>query len=296
MEAYLVAIAIVGAIYVLLTLGLTVQYGLTGLVNFGHVGFFAIGAYASALISMQGVPLVLSFACAAVIAALASWPIGLVALRLRDDYFAVVTLGFSETVRLALTSEKWLTNGVQGIPGIPRSFAGLGVGLPGALATLAAVTLVCVAVALVLRRIVRSPFGRVIEAIRDNEEALRALGKDPARFKIQVLALGAALAGVAGAFYAHYITYLSPDQFIPLVTFYVWMAMIMGGVGRVSGAVVGALLLMLFLEGTRFLRDLLPGVVSEVDMASVRIGAVGLALILFTLFRPQGLIGDYTRR
>lgn len=296
MEAYLVAIAIVGAIYVLLTLGLTVQYGLTGLVNFGHVGFFAIGAYASALISMQGVPLVLSFACAAVIAALASWPIGLVALRLRDDYFAVVTLGFSETVRLALTSEKWLTNGVQGIPGIPRSFAGLGVGLPGALATLAAVTLVCVAVALVLRRIVRSPFGRVIEAIRDNEEALRALGKDPARFKIQVLALGAALAGVAGAFYAHYITYLSPDQFIPLVTFYVWMAMIMGGVGRVSGAVVGALLLMLFLEGTRFLRDLLPGVVSEVDMASVRIGAVGLALILFTLFRPQGLMGDYTRR
>lgn len=296
MEAYLVAIAIVGAIYVLLTLGLTLQYGLTGLVNFGHVGFFAIGAYASALISMQGVPLVLSFACAAAIAALASWPIGLVALRLRDDYFAVVTLGFSETVRLALTSEKWLTNGVQGIPGIPRTFAGLGVGLPGALATLAAITLVCLAVALVLRRIVRSPFGRVIEAIRDNEEALKALGKDPARFKIQVLALGAALAGIAGAFYAHYITYLSPDQFIPLVTFYVWMAMIMGGVGRVSGAVVGALLLMLFLEGTRFLRDLLPGLVSEVDMASLRLGAVGLALILFTLFRPQGLMGDYTRR
>lgn len=296
MEAYLVAIAIVGAIYVLLTLGLTLQYGLTGLVNFGHVGFFAIGAYASAIISLQGVPLVVSFTCAAVIAALASWPIGLVALRLRDDYFAVVTLGFSETVRLALTSEKWLTNGVQGIPGIPRTFAGLGVGMPGALATLAAITLVCAAGALVLRRIVRSPFGRVIEAIRDNEEALRALGKDPARFKIQVLALGAALAGVAGAFYAHYITYLSPDQFIPLVTFYVWMAMIMGGVGRVSGAVVGALLLMLFLEGTRFLRDLLPGLVSEVEMASVRLGAVGLALILFTLFRPQGLVGDYTRR
>ena len=296
MEAYLVAIAIVGAIYVLLTLGLTLQYGLTGLVNFGHVGFFAIGAYASAIVSMQGVPLPLSFAAAAALAALAAWPLGLVALRLRDDYFAVVTLGFSETVRLALTSEKWLTNGVQGIPGIPRSFAGLGVGLPGALATLAAITLVCAAAALILRRITRSPFGRAIEAIRDNEEALKALGKDPARFKMQVLALGAALAGVAGAFYAHYITYLSPDQFIPLVTFYVWMAMIMGGVGRVSGAVVGALLLMLFLEGTRFLRDIAPDMISAVDMASVRLGAVGLALILFTLFRPQGLVGDYTRR
>ncbi len=296
MEAYLVAIATFGAIYVLLTLGLTLQYGLTGLVNFGHVGFFAIGAYASALLSLQGLPLVASFAAAALIAALAAWPIGLVALRLREDYFAVVTLGFSETVRLAITSESWLTNGVQGVPGIPRTFADLGVGMTGALATLGAVALVCVAAALALRRITRSPFGRVIEAIRDNEEALKALGKDPARFKMQVLALGAALAGIAGAFYAHYITYISPDQFIPLVTFYVWMAMIMGGVGRVSGAVVGALLLMLFLEGTRFLRDIAPDAVSAVDMASLRIGAVGLALILFTLFRPQGLVGDYTRR
>ncbi len=296
MEAYLVAIAIIGAIYVLLTLGLTVQYGLTGLVNFGHVGFFAIGAYASGLLALQGVPLPICFAAAALAAAIAAWPIGLVALRLREDYFAVVTLGFGETVRLAITSERWLTNGVQGIPGLPRMYADLGIGLPSALAVLATLALVCAAVALILRRIVRSPFGRVIEAIRDNEEALKALGKDPTRFKIQVLALGAALAGLAGAFYAHYITYLSPDQFIPLVTFYVWMAMIMGGVGRVSGAVAGALLLMLFLEGTRFLRDVAPDAISAVDMASVRLGAVGLALILFTLYRPQGLVGDYTRR
>jgi branched-chain amino acid transport system permease protein len=296
MEAYLAAIGIIAAVYVLLTLGLTLQYGLTGLVNFGHVGFFALGAYASALLAMQGAPLVFSFAAAALVAALAAWPIGLVALRLREDYFAVVTLGFGETVRLAITSERWLTNGVQGIPGIPRLFPDLGVGLPAALATLGAIALVCAAAALILRRIARSPFGRVIEAIRDNEEALKALGKDPARFKLQVMMLGSALAGIAGAFYAHYITYISPDQFVPLVTFYAWMAMIMGGVGRVSGAVVGAGLLMLFLEGTRFLRDLLPGLVSEVEMASLRLGAIGLALVLFTLFRPQGLMGDYTRR
>jgi branched-chain amino acid transport system permease protein len=293
--AYLVAIGIMAAIYVLLTLGLTLQYGLTGLVNFGHVGFFAIGAYASALLSLQGVPLPLTFLAAAIAAAIAAWPIGLVALRLREDYFAVVTLGFGETVRLAITSERWLTNGVQGIPGIPRLFAGMPVGLGEALATLGVIVLACTVAALMLRRIAKSPFGRVIGAIRDNEEALKALGKDPARFKLQVMMLGSALAGIAGAFYGHYITYLSPDQFIPLVTFYAWMAMIMGGVGRVSGAVVGAALLMLFLEGTRFLRDIVPGV-SEVDMASVRLGAVGLALVLFTLFRPQGLMGDYTKR
>ena len=125
MEAYLVAIAIVALIYVLLALGLTLQYGFTGLINFGHVGFFAIGAYTSAILAINGLPLVLSFAAGTIVAGLAAWPIGLIALRLRDDYFAIVTLGFSETVRLVITSEKWLTNGVQGIPAIPRMFAGI---------------------------------------------------------------------------------------------------------------------------------------------------------------------------
>lgn len=296
MEAYLAAIAAIALIYVLLALGLTLHYGLTGLINFGHVGFFCIGAYAAAILSTKGgMPIAVGFVAAAVLAGLAAWPIGLVSLRLRDDYFAIVTLGFSETVRLVVTSERWLTNGVQGIPGIPRLFEGLGVGLPSALAIVGVLLAVNAAAIWLFFRLVKSPFGRMIEAIRDNEEAVRALGKDPARFKIRVLVLGAALAGIAGAFYAHYIGYVVPDQFIPLVTFYVWMAIIMGGVGRISGAVVGAALLMLFLEGSRFLRDIVP-FISAVDMASVRIGAVGLALVLFTMFRPQGLMGDYTRR
>ena len=294
MEAYFIAISIIALIYVILSLGLTLQYGLTGLINFGHVGFFAIGAYTSALLALKGVPLVFSFAAAAALAGLAAWPIGLVSLRLRDDYFAIVTLGFSEVVRIVITSERWLTNGVQGVPGIPRLYDSLGgsVAQLAVLVTVLAVTLVGV---WIIRRIAGSPFGRLIEAIRDNEEAVQALGKDPARFKIQVLVVGAALAGIAGAFYAHYITYIVPDQFIPLVTFYVWMAIIMGGVGRVSGAIVGTAILMLFLEGSRFLRDIVPGV-SEVDMASVRIGAVGLLLVLFIMYRPQGLMGDYTKR
>ena len=294
MEAYFIAIGIIALIYVILSLGLTLQYGLTGLINFGHVGFFAIGAYTSALLALKGVPLVFSFAAAAALAGLAAWPIGLVSLRLRDDYFAIVTLGFSEVVRIVITSERWLTNGVQGVPGIPRLYESLG-GSVAQLAVSVTVLAVTLVGAWIIRRIAGSPFGRVIEAIRDNEEAVQALGKDPARFKIQVLVVGAALAGIAGAFYAHYITYIVPDQFIPLVTFYVWMAIIMGGVGRVSGAIVGTAILMLFLEGSRFLRDIVPGV-SEVDMASVRIGAVGLLLVLFIMYRPQGLMGDYTKR
>lgn len=295
MSVYVVAISTVSLIYVLLALGLTLQYGLTGLINFGHVGFFAIGAYASAILATEGVPLVACFAAAALLAGLAAWPIGLVSLRLRDDYFPIVTLGFSETVRFVITSEKWLTNGVQGIPGIPRLFAGLSVGLAAQVAVLAVVLAVTVLAVVAMHRIVRSPFGRVIEAIRDNEDALRALGKEPARFKVQVLVLGAALAGVAGAFYAHYITYIVPDQFVPLVTFYVWMAIIIGGVGRVSGAVVGTVILMGLLEGSRFIRDVLPGV-SEVEMASLRLGVIGVLLVLFTIYRPQGLMGGFARR
>lgn len=294
MEAYLIAIGIIALIYVILSLGLTLQYGLTGLINFGHVGFFAIGAYTSALLALNGVPIFVGFLAAAVFAGLAAWPIGIVSLRLRDDYFAIVTLGFSEVVRIVITSEKWLTSGVQGIPGIPRLYEGWS-GTGAQLAVLMTVLAVALVGVWIIRRIAGSPFGRLIEAIRDDEEAVQALGKDPARFKIQVLIVGAALAGIAGAFYAHYITYIVPDQFIPLVTFYVWMAIIMGGVGRVSGAVVGSAILMLFLEGSRFLRDVIPGI-SEVDMASVRIGAVGLLLILFIMFRPQGLMGDYTKR
>ncbi len=292
MAAYLIAIASIASIYMLLALGLTLQFGFTGLINFGHVGFFCIGAYAAAILSLHGASPLVGFLAAAVLAALAAWPIGLVSLRLRDDYFAIVTLGFGEVVRLVATSEQWLTHGVQGIPGVPALFAGAGAAQPVVL--LAVLAAVNVAAALAMRRIVRSPFGRIIGAIRDNEDAVKALGKNPAGFKIQVLMLGSALAGIAGAFYAHYIGYIAPDQFIPLVTFQVWMAVIMGGAGRVSGAVVGTLLLMLFLEGSRFLRDALP-FISDVQMASLRLGAVGLALVLFTLYRPQGLLGDARR-
>ena len=290
MTAYLVAVAIVALIYMLLTIGLNLQYGYTGLINFGVVAFFGIGAYTSALLSLAGWPLVPAFIVAMIAGALVSYPIGLLSLRLSDDYLAVVTLGFSEVVRLFIQQEQWLTRGVQGLPGIPRMFQSLGVGEYAELATLAVLILCNLAAIALMLHLVRSPYGRLIQAIRDDEVAVEVIGKDPRRLKIQVFMLGAGLAGLAGAFYAHFITYLSPDQFLPLVTFYVWIAMIIGGTGRTSGAVAGSLILMIFLEGSRFARDWIPGV-SEVQMASVRLALVGLALILFTLYRPQGLMG-----
>src|SRR6185369_8362010 len=290
MTAYLVAVGIVALIYMLLTIGLNLQYGYTGLTNFGVVAFFAIGAYGSALLTLRGWPMVPAFLVAMGVSAVAAYPIGLLSLRLSDDYLAVVTLGFSEVVRLVIQEERWLTKGVQGLPGIPRIFQSWGVGNYAELATLATLLACTVAAIGLMRHLVRSPYGRLIQAIRDDEIAVGAVGKDPRRLKVQVLMLGSALAGLAGAFYAHYITYISPEQFLPLVTFYVWIAMIIGGTGRTAGAVAGSLILMVFLEGSRFARDWIPGV-SEVQMASVRLALVGLGLILFTLYRPQGLMG-----
>ncbi|HYG91387.1 MAG TPA: branched-chain amino acid ABC transporter permease [Azospirillum sp.] len=295
MLEYLLAVGVIAAIYLLLTQGLNLQYGFTGLVNFGHVGFFAAGAYASALLTKAGVPMPLGFLAALAAGAALAYPVGLLSLRLRVDYFAIVTLAFSEAVRLAITNEKWLTGGVQGIPGIPALAGGFGVPLSNSMAAFLLLVAANVAVVLATRRLVKSPFGRLIQAIRDDEDAVAALGKNPGAYKVQIFVIGAALAGLAGAFYAHYISYIVPDQFVPLLTFYVWVAMILGGTGRVSGAVVGTLVLMGFLEGSRFLRDAIPGV-SEVEMASVRIGVVGLALILLMLHRPGGIMGDYTSK
>lgn len=289
MLSYLCAIGIVALIYALLALGLNLQFGLTRLVNFGVVAFFAIGAYTSGLLSLQGVPLFVSFALATVFSAIMALPIGLLSLRLRDDYLAIVTLGFSEAIRIGIQQEEWLTKGVQGLPGLPKLF----VAWFGGDSDVAIFALLIAIVALVCWgtvRLTQSPFGRLLKAIGDDETALAALGKDPAWFKVQVFMLGAALAGLAGAFYAHFITFITPEQFIPLITFYVWMGLIMGGSGRVSGALMGTVLLMVFLEGSRFVKDWIPGV-SEVGMASLRLAAVGMALILVTLYKPEGLFG-----
>ncbi|MDA8446553.1 branched-chain amino acid ABC transporter permease [Paracidovorax valerianellae] len=292
MIAYLCAIGVIALIYCLLALGLNLQFGLTRLVNFGVVAFFAVGAYTSGLLSLQGVPLAVCFIAAGVLSGLLALPIGLLSLRLRDDYLAIVTLGFSEAVRISIQQESWLTKGVQGLPGLPKLFAAWGP--VSDMATFATLLLLVALVSWGTVRLTRSPFGRLLKAIGDDEAALSALGKDPAWFKVQVFMLGAALAGVAGAFYAHFITFITPEQFIPLITFYVWMGLVMGGAGTVRGAVFGSLLLMVFLEGSRFAKDWVPGV-SEVGMASLRLAAVGLALILVTLYRPNGLFGGKTQ-
>ncbi|MGF7158749.1 branched-chain amino acid transport system permease protein [Rhodoligotrophos appendicifer] len=295
MEFYLIAISITVLIYMLMASGLALQYGFTGLINFGYVGFFAIGAYTSAILSMQGVPLPLTFLAATLLAAVVAYPLGIITLRLSGDYLAIITLGFSESLRMVLQKEEWLTRGVHGIPGIPRVFDNWAGPVSGDLTLLGLLLIVNIGVFVLMRHLITSPFGRVIASIRDNEVAVSALGKNPASFKTRSLMLGSALGGLAGAFQAHYVTFISPEQFVPLITFYVWIAIILGGAGRISGIIVGTIILLTFLEGSRFLRDFVGGV-SEVQLASVRFWIIGMALICTIIYRPQGLFPDKTKK
>lgn len=294
MSAYLVAISIIGLIYILLALSLNLQWGQTGLINFGLVAFFAIGAYTSGLLSIAGWPTVVSMAAASLVAAAAAWPIGRLTLTLKEDYLAIIAIGFGEVVRTILENEAWLTRGPSGLPGIPHLFAGS----DGPTRDLT-FCLVLLAAALVmyavLERLIRSPFGRTLSSIRDNETAAAALGKDTVSFKTRSLVLGSAIAGLAGAFYAHHLSFISPEQFTPDVTFDVWIAVIIGGSGRNLGVVVGTILLITFLEGSRFLNDIGLGL-SGSQLGALRFMIVGAALVLCTLYRPNGLLPATSRR
>jgi len=290
MSAYFAAMLILACIYALLALGLNLQWGYTGLINFGHAAFFAIGAYTSALTTTKlGWPIAAGFAAAIGLAGVCAYPLGTVSMRLRTDYLAIVTLGFSEVLRAFLVNEIWLTNGTNGISYIPRPFSGLPTGA-NELAFLMLLLLILLTAFGLIRRLTKSPFGRTLEAIRENEEAAQSLGKNVAGFKIRSFMIGAAIAGAAGSAYAHYINFIEPDQFLPLVTFYVWMAVILGGTGSNRGVILGTVIVMVFMEGSRFAKDFIP-FISEVRLAALRFMLIGLGLILFVLYRPQGVLG-----
>jgi branched-chain amino acid transport system permease protein len=287
---YLVAIATLVGIRALLTLGLNVQWGLTGLVNLGVVAFFAIGAYTAGLLAVAGVALPMAWAAALVASGVAGAALALAAFRLREDYLAIVTLGGGEVLRLFLLNEAWLTRGANGITGIPRPLHSF---VPGHY-DLFYLGLVVSAVGLVylgLERIRRSPFGRVLRAIREDETVATVAGKTVIRFKVQAFAIGAIIAGLAGIFFGHYLAYIEPNMFLPQETLFVWLALILGGSGNNRGAILGAVLLLGLLEGSRFAKDLIP-FLTGVRLAAAQQMLVGFLLVVLMIRRPEGLLPE----
>jgi branched-chain amino acid transport system permease protein len=292
MENYLIAIVTFAGIYALLAMGLNVSWGMTGLVNLGMAGFFALGAYASAILTVRtGAWIPLGFGLAAIVAALAGAALMGITRKLRGDYLAIITLGFSEFVRLVAANEIWLTRGSDGISGIPGPWRGAL--SPAQFNVLfCVIVLALVAVAYVLcERLRDSPYGRVLRAVREDDTVAAVAGKAVDRYKLQAFAIGAGIMGVAGAAYGHYTSYVAPDIFRPLITIYIFLALTAGGVGNNRGAVVGAFLVMAILEGTRFLWDVVPGL-AAVQKAALREIVIGVLLIVVMRLRPEGLLPE----
>lgn len=294
MLSYLLFVAIITGVYALLGLGLVVIWGQSGMVNLGLAGFFALGAYASALLTtVWSVPIVLGWLAAVVLAALIGLLVTWLTRSMRGDYLAIITLSFAEFIRLVAVNEAWLTNSIDGIPGIPAPFrAALGnnFNLFYLILTWAIVAIAYVAV----RRLINAPFGRVLRAIRDDDQVAAVAGKPVLSFKIQVFMLGSGLAGLAGALYAHFNAYIAPDLFTPLITIYIFLAVTAGGYTRPAGAIVGAVLVNFLLEGSRFAAGHISGL-SGLQIASIREIVIGVTLILLMRLRPQGILPERSR-
>ena len=276
------------AIYIIFALSLNLEVGYTGLFNFGHVAFFGIGAYTSALLTLHRVPFELSLLLALAMAGLWGFLLSLPSLRLRGDYFGIATLGFGEIIRMVFQNEVWLTKGPMGLPGIPKPilFSYRFATLPQYLSLVLAFTLLTF---LVLRVILRSPFGRVLKAIREDEIAAAALGKNVLRFRIKSFIIGSLFAGLAGTLWAHYTTFVSPGDFTLLETILVLLIVVLGGKGTEWGPVWGAIVLIFFQESLRFLR--LPADWTRY-LAPLQQMILGGLLILLMIFRPEGLIRE----
>lgn len=289
MVGYLVFLTISTAIFSLFCLGLNLQWGFTGLINFGHVAFMTVGAYTTVLLSLQGVPLIFATLVGVALAALLGLLMGISTLRLREDYLAIVTIGVSEVIRLVVNNQdlpigKEWKSGVFGLQGFPLPLGG------DKLALMVLALLVLFLVFWLLERFVRSPWGRILKAIREDEEIPKALGKNVFWYKLQALMLGGAIAGLAGAFYAWQLTTVYPNNFEPLVTFDAWTIVVLGGAGNNIGTILGTIIYWAYDAVTRFvLPQIMPLDASR--LGAFRIMVIGLILILLMRWRPQGILG-----
>jgi branched-chain amino acid transport system permease protein len=280
----------------LMALGVNVVWGFAGMVNLGLVGFFAVGAYTSALLTGKaGFAIAGGMAAATVVAALVGAIVALVTVRLRGDYLAIVTLGFAETIRIVASNAIWLTNGTDGLSGIPGPGRGLLSPEMFNVVYLAIVGAIVAVAYIVNERLRASPFGRVLRAIRDDEQVAAVAGKHVTRFKVKAFAIGSAALGLAGALYAHYTSYIAPDIFVPLLTLYIKLALLAGGLGNNRGAIVGAFAVVFLLESTRFVIPYVPGI-TPVQGAAIREFLIATFLLVMLRYKPSGLLPESPTR
>ena len=359
---YLVFLITSMATYAIFALGLNLQWGFAGLINFGHVAFMTLGAYATALLTLKGVPIPLAVLVGMGLSMGLGLLIGTSTLRLREDYLAIVTIGVSELIRLVALNEEWLTKGSFGVQGFPlpldfnptlfskicfvlwltalaiyaegtllksllrqwkegkkiqgKSFQPrkpwalvvwgiiataliLTAYIPGVIslwnysykAGLMLLSLTFLAVTYgALEFWLHSPWGRILKAIREDEEIPRALGKNVFWYKLQAFMFGGAIAGLAGAFFAWQLTTIYPSNFEPLLTFNAWIIVVLGGAGSNAGTLLGAVIFWAYDSLTRFVLPHI-GLFDHSQAGALRVMIIGLILMVLMVWRPQGLLG-----
>ncbi|UOM37273.1 branched-chain amino acid ABC transporter permease [Acuticoccus sp. I52.16.1] len=300
--AYATFFGTVALSYALITLGLNVQWGLTGLFNVGVAAFVAVGAYTSAILTSPAtvgriggfaLPLPVGWLAAAAAAALLANLVAWLTIRLRADYLAITTFGVAVAVQLAVLNLTGLTGGPFGITFIPRPFAAWA-GDPArfGLANFALVAATVLIVYLLLETLAKSPWGRVLRAVREDETAAEALGKSPRRLRIEAFTVGGAVMGLAGAVQAHFVGFIAPENFLPTLTFQVWAMLIVGGSGNNRGAILGAVLVWAIWAASGALIGAVVPAAMQARAASLQIVCIGVALCAILLTRPGGLLGE----
>ena len=300
--SYLTFFLTMAGIMAIITLGLNLQWGYTGLFNGGVVAFFGAGAYGTMMLGGRPepgqiggfeLPYLVAFGGGILLAAALAWIVGLLTLRLRHDYLAISTFGVAVALESLARNSQWLTGGARGLRGFPRPLEALvGDGAPYGVVFLALVLIVLALVWWGIERLVHSPFGRALRAIREDETAARALGKSPARLRLWSLVIGAAIMGAGGGLYVSYTAFVSPQDLLPILTFQVWAMLIVGGAGNNRGAVLGAVLIWGAWTLSGFALTRLVPESMQLDAGSIQYILIGTLIVTMLLWRPEGLLPE----
>ena len=300
--SYLVFFLILSLTFGVAVLGLNLQWGFTGLFNAGVAGFIAIGAYTMAILTGPSrdavfggfeLPFVVGLAGAMIASGIGAVIVGLATLKLRHEYLAVATFGIAVTIQLVCLNWEYLTGGTLGLIGIPNPTKAWAEGpLMQNSLYLAIVVIVAGLTVAALELIVKSPWGRMLKAIREDEIAAASLGKSPERVRLEAFVLGCMIMGLSGALYVSFIGYVSPWDFLPILTFQIWTMLIVGGSANNRGALLGALIVWGVWTMSGFVISRVVPSEIQAQGGAMQAVLIGLILVVMLLIRPRGLIGE----
>lgn len=290
---FLISTLTIAGIYGLMALGLNLQAGVSGLLNFGHIAFAGIGAYATGIGVQAGWSPMAGAAIGVLAAMLLGWCVARLGRQLGADYWGIATLAIAEILRTIATNEDWLTGGANGISGIPSLFDGLG--RPwSALAFLGVVLATVALFALLARRLTNGRFGRALRLMREEPQLAVCMGYDLRQLKSHAIMTGAAVTALGGSLYAHYMSFVGPDYMVASETFLLWTMLMIGGLGNTAGVLVGVVLVQAAYALVPFAKDYFH---FSSDLAgALRLGLIGAILLACLLWRSQGLVPEKLRK